>query len=140
MTIAFTGAPPTPSGPALLGPLGVAAAVTWVLTHNPTDTDTVPDPGSSCVWTALTGTQGLSCGGTRMTWYLLHGDVVQAARHHLPALLAVPFLSYTWARWTARSNGRRLPASRCPAGCSSPYAASWLAFPVARNLPWPPST
>ena len=94
MTTVPTGPPLTPSRWALLGPLGVAAvfaaASTWVLTHNPTDA--VPDPGGSCLWTALTGTQGPSCGGTRMTWYLLLGELVQAARHHLPALLAVPFL------------------------------------------------
>lgn len=145
MTTAPTGPAGTSSPPArsaLLGPLAVAglfaAAVTWVLTHNPTDA--IADPGGGCVWTALTGTQGPTCGGTRMVWYLLHGDLVQAARHHPPALLAVPFLGYAWLRWFARGAGRRLPVIPYPRWLLLAYAASWLIFTVVRNLPWPPFT
>lgn len=134
--------PIAPSRTALLGPLAVAglfaAAVAWVLTHNPTDT--VPDPGGGCVWTALTGTDGPTCGGTRMFWYLLHGDLAQAARHHLPALLAVPAVVYAWLRWTARAVGRHLPAWPMPRWLLLGYAALWVLFTIARNLPWPPFT
>jgi len=128
--------------PTLLAPLGAAglfaAAIAWVLTHDPTDA--IPDPGGACLWTALTGTQGPTCGGTRMMWYLLHGDLVQAARHHLPALLAVPVVIYAWARWTAQAAGRHLPTPPAPRWLLITYAASWLVFAVARNLPWPPFT
>jgi hypothetical protein len=144
----MTPIPPTPSRSApsrlraLAPPLGAAAtfavAVAWVLTHNPADT--IPDPTGGCVWTALTGTQGPTCGGTRMMWYLLHGDLVQAARHHLPALLGVPVAGYAWLRWTASAAGRRLPALPGPRWLLLAYAASWLVFTVARNLPSPPFT
>ena len=136
------GSPAPLTRSALLGPLAVAAvfaaAIGWVLTHNPTDI--IADPGGACLWTALTGTQGPTCGGNRMMWYLLHGDLVQAARHHLPALLAVPVLGYAWARWTARSTGRQLPTFPLPRWLLITYAAAWLVFAVARNLPWPPFT
>ncbi|RKN50312.1 DUF2752 domain-containing protein [Micromonospora endolithica] len=127
---------------ALAGPFGsaalLAAALAWVLTHNPTDA--IPDPSGGCLWTALTGTQGPTCGGTRMVWHLMHGNLAQAARHHLPALLAVPFVIYAWARWAAHAAGRQLPAAPLPRWLMIAYGASWMVFAVVRNLPWPPFT
>ncbi|KAB1108439.1 DUF2752 domain-containing protein [Micromonospora aurantiaca] len=126
----------------LAGPFGAAAlfaaAVAWVLTHNPTDA--IPDISGGCLWTAMTGTQGPTCGGTRMMWHLLHGNLPEAARHHLPALIAVPVVGYAWARWTASTMGRWLPALPLPRWLLIAYAASWAVFAIARNLPWPPFT
>ncbi len=72
----------------------VAAALGYVLAFDPTDR--TPDPTGPCVWHATLGIDGPACGGTRMVRYLLHGDLVQAARHHLLALVAVPFLGYAF--------------------------------------------
>ena len=78
--------------------------------------------------------------GTRMMWHLLHGNLPEAARHHLPALIAVPVVGYAWARWTASTMGRWLPALPLPRWLLIAYAASWAVFAIARNLPWPPFT
>lgn len=43
-------------------------------------------PGRRVRLALLTGINGPTCGGTRLVWYLLHGDLVQTARHHLVAL------------------------------------------------------
>ena len=83
----------------VLAPFGAAAG--FVLRFNPTDR--VADPTGPCLWHAATGFNGPACGGTRMFYYLLHGDLVQAARHHLVALIAVPFLmlrNLPWAPFT----------------------------------------
>ena len=124
---------------ATLGVLGVlAAAIGFVLRFNPTDQ--VPDPTGPCAWHALTGINGPSCGGTRMFWYLIHGDLVEAARHHLPALIAVPFAGYAFLQWSLRVwFGVTLPSLRLNRWAYVAYAAGWLIFTtVLRNLPWAP--
>jgi hypothetical protein len=81
-----------------------------VLAFNPTDH--VADPTGPCTWHAPFGINGPTCGGTRMVWYLLHGDVVQAARHHLIALVGVPFALHALIVWTAQVRfGRRWPTT-----------------------------
>jgi hypothetical protein len=124
---------------ATLGVLGVAAgAAAYVLRFDPTDG--VADPTGPCVWHALTGINGPSCGLTRMVFHLLHGDLVQAARHHLVALLAVPVLGYMFLRWAARVWWRlALPTVRLPGWALLAYAVAWLAYStLLRNLPWAP--
>ena len=99
----------------------VGSAAGFVLRFNPTDR--VADPTGPCLWHAATGINGPACGGTRMFYYLLHGDLVQAARHHLVALIAVPFLvyafagcrrdvdvPYTWRQWLAADSKEKRPA------------------------------
>lgn len=116
----------------------LAAAVGYVLAFDPTDR--LADPGGACTWHLLTGINGPTCGGTRMVWYLLHGDLVQAARHHLLALIGVPFALYALAAWTAWLwFGRRWPLLRLSRWVYIGYAAVWLLYAVVlRNLPWPP--
>lgn len=127
-----------------LGVAGVwaalGAAVAYVLWNDPTDR--LGDPTGPCTWHALTGVNGPSCGGTRMVWYLLHGDLVQAARHHLVALIGVPFVLYSLAAWTALAwFGRRWPTLRLPRWAYLAYAGAWLLYStVLRNLPWAPFT
>ncbi len=86
-----------PSGWVRLAPLiawgMLAGAIGYVLTSNPTDRK--PDLLGGCGWYAMFGTNGPTCGGTRMVWYLLHGDVVNAARMHLVwVAYAVVFVVY----------------------------------------------
>lgn len=114
------------------------AAAAFVLRFNPTDQ--VADPTGPCAWHAITGSNGPTCGGTRMFFYLIHGDVVNAARHHLPALLAAPFLVYAWLRWALGAwFGFRLPALRFGWKTYLAYGIFWVVFTmVLRNLSWGP--
>ena len=117
-----------------------AAAAAFVLRFNPTDR--VADPTGPCLWHAVTGINGPACGGTRMFYYLLHGDLLQAARHHLVALMAVPFLIYAFIGWAARVwFGVTIPRLRLTPWIYLSYAALWLVFAVVlRSLPWLPFT
>jgi hypothetical protein len=73
-----------------------------------------------------------------MVWYLVHGNIPEAARHHLVALLLVPIVLYGYVVWAAsRLLGTAIPWR--------PGRRSWLAvgivwavFAVLRNLPWEP--
>lgn len=118
----------------------LAAAIGYVLAYNPTDH--TPDPTGPCLWHAIFGIDGPGCGGTRMVWYLLHGDLVQAARHHLAALIATPVAIYALIAWTtAATFGKRLPTPRITRRAWLAYAAFFLIYAVLlRNLPWPPFT
>jgi hypothetical protein len=104
-----------------------------VLAYNPTDH--IPDLTGPCTWHALFGTDGPGCGGTRMLWYLLHGNLGQAARHHLAALIAAPVALYG----LVATFGRQLPVIRMPRWAWLAYLALCLLYAVVlRNLPWPP--
>ena len=117
-----------------------AAAAVWVELFNPTDG--TPDPTGPCTWHMLTGINGPTCGGTRMFYYLIHGNLIQAARFHLPALIAAPVLAYLWLRWTlARVFGVQLPAVRLSKGVLIGYGVFFIVFSaVLRNLPIAPFT
>ena len=125
-----------------VGTLGVlaafGAAAAFVLRFNPTDREA--DPTGPCMWHAITGINGPTCGGTRMFYYLLHADVVQAARHHLAALVAVPFLVYAFVQWAMSVwFGVRLRPLRLSRWAYIGFGAFWLLYSVVlRNLPWPP--
>lgn len=133
---------PAPNGWVRLSPLAVwatlGAATAFVLTFNPTDR--VGDPTGPCPWHAMFGIDGPSCGGTRMYWYLIHGNLVQAARHHLAALVGLLYGGYALTVWTVgRTFGRRLPLWRPGNLAWVAYVALFLIYAVVlRNLPWPP--
>ncbi|MGH3647505.1 MAG: DUF2752 domain-containing protein [Micromonosporaceae bacterium] len=119
--------------------LPVAGAVVWyILAFNPTDR--VADPTGPCGWHMLFGIDGPGCGGTRMVWFLLHGDLIQAARHHLAALVAVPFAAYAYLVWVANwTFGVRLRQLRLPVPVWVGYLVVFLVYStVLRNLPWAP--
>ena len=127
--------------PAWLAPLVifgcVASACTYVLINNPADN--APDPLGPCAFKALTGYDCPGCGGTRMVWYLLHGNVVQAARHHLVVFLAIPFVLYAYAVMVAgRIFHVTLPRLRISAWPVATFCAVWALYAVLRNLPWAP--
>jgi Protein of unknown function (DUF2752) len=84
----------------------------------------------------MLGIDGPACGGTRMARYLMHGDIMQADRHHLAALIALPFATYGLAAWTAAAIFRRaLPALRIPRWAWWAYAAFFVLYTVVlRNL------
>jgi hypothetical protein len=135
---------PGPAGWSRFSPLAVwaalGAAAAFVLTFNPTDR--IADPTGPCPWHALFGIDGPTCGGTRMFWYLIHGNLVQAARHHLAALVGLLYGGYALAAWTAGwVFGRRLPLWRPGTRAWIIYGVVFLLYAVLlRNLPWPPFT
>jgi len=48
-----------------------------------------------------------------MVWYLLHGDILNAARMHLVALIGTPFALYMLVQWSTEwLFGRQLPRLR----------------------------
>ena len=120
----------------VVGAFGAAAA--FVLWFDPTDR--VADPTGPCLWHAATGINGPTCGGTRMFYHLLHGNLVEAARHHLTALVAVPFLVYAFIQWSGRVwFGLALPPLRLSRWVYIGYGGAWLVYStVLRNLPWAP--
>lgn len=131
-----------PAGKARLAPLLAlplpAAWMAYVLTFNPTDT--IMDPTGPCPWHMLFGIDGPTCGITRMTWYLLHGDIINAARMHLAALVLVPLGAYAYLWWAAGwLFGLHLPMVRVSKRAAIVAAVVFLVYAVVlRNLPWPP--
>lgn len=123
---------------AVLATFGAAAG--FVHRFNPTDR--VADPTGPCLWHSLTGINGPTCGGTRMFYYLVHGNLVEAARHHLAALVAVPFLAYAFIAWAGRVwFGLTLPPLRFSRWVYVAYGVGFLLYSVVlRNLPWAPFT
>ncbi len=111
----------------------------YVLATDPTDS--APDAMPSCLIKLTTGFDCPGCGGTRAFWYVLHGNLPAAARHHLLFVFALPFLVYTYLAWAGRTAlGWRLPMLRPSPRAIGLLIAGWAAFSVARNLPWTPFT
>jgi hypothetical protein len=127
--------------PGWLAPLAVlgciGGAVGYTLITNPTDS--APDAPPTCILKLTTGLDCPGCGGTRAAWYLLHGDVAAAARHHLLFVFAVPFVLYLYIAWAAqKAFGWKVPQLRIPPIAIALFMGAWLAFSVMRNLPWAP--
>jgi hypothetical protein len=116
--------------------LGGAA---YTLFTNPTDANAAASP--TCLIKLTTGFDCPGCGGTRAFWYVLHGDLPAAARSHLVAVFAAPFLIYLFVVWSAKTVfGRRLPPLHLSAKTISIFLGAWAVFAVLRNLPWAPFT
>jgi hypothetical protein len=116
-----------------------AGAAAWVWVMDPTDAGA--DYASTCIIKMTTGLDCPGCGGTRAFFYLMHGNLPDAARHHLMAVFAAPFLVWLYVAWTVKHVwGRRIPVPRLSATAISIYLAAWMVFMVVRNLPWAPFT
>ncbi|MGH3725557.1 MAG: DUF2752 domain-containing protein [Mycobacterium sp.] len=53
-----------------------------------------------CPFKALTGLDCPGCGGLRMVYSLMHGDVLGALRYNAVALVALGFLAVCFVAWT----------------------------------------
>ena len=98
--------------PRWLAPVAVlgclAGAVGYTVWADPTRS--APDAAPTCLLKLTTGLDCPGCGGTRAFWYLLHGDLPAAARHHIVFVFAVPFLLYLYVAWAGKQLfGWRLP-------------------------------
>ncbi|MEU4555514.1 DUF2752 domain-containing protein [Micromonospora violae] len=117
----------------------VAVGMSYALLSNPTHAD--PDAAPTCLLKLTTGLDCPGCGGTRALWYVLHGDLPAAARHHFLFVFALPFLAYLFVAWAGnQAFGWRLPELRISSKVITGFLGAWLAFSVLRNLPWAPFT
>jgi len=128
----------TPCWAAPVAVLGcIAAAVGYTLYVDPTRS--APDAAPTCLLKLTTGLDCPGCGGTRAFWYVLHGDLPAAARHHLLFVFVLPFLLYLYAAWAIGQLTRwRPPQLRFSPRAVGLFLAAWLVFSVLRNLPWAP--
>lgn len=117
----------------------MGGAVGYTLAVDPTAAGADAEP--SCLLKYTTGFVCPGCGGTRAAWFLLHGDLPAAARHHALFVFLVPFLLYLYVAWAAqRVFGRRLPQPKVGPKAIGALLAVWAVFSVLRNLPWAPFT
>jgi hypothetical protein len=132
-----TGSPVWVAPVAMLACMG--GAIGYTLVTHPEQADAGAAP--TCLLKLTTGFCCPGCGGTRAAWYLLHGNIPAAARHHAIFTFAVPFLLYMYIAWA----GRRLFNWKLPQLTISPrvmvgFLAVWGVWSVLRNLPWAPFT
>jgi len=114
-----------------------AASFVWV--SDPTDSGARDMP--SCLVKMTTGLDCPGCGGTRAFFYLMHGNLPQAVRHHAVAVLAAPFLVWLYIGWSVRKvTGRSLPMPRLGGRTVVLFLAAWAVFMVVRNIPIAPFT
>ncbi len=114
-----------------------AASYVWI--SNPADTGA--SDISTCVIKLTTGLDCPGCGGTRAFFYLMHGNIPEAARHHAMAVFAAPFLVWLYLAWTIKFVwGRTLPVPKLSAKTIGVFLAAWAIFMVVRNLPFAPFT
>lgn len=116
-----------------------ASAASYVLISNPTDAGAGDLPG--CLVKLTTGLDCPGCGGTRAFYYLLRGNLPEAARYHAIAVFAAPFLVWMYLAWAVKHvTGRQIPAPRIGARSISVFLAAWAVFMVIRNIPIAPFT
>jgi len=116
-------------------PLGLLAAglvgAAWLWTRDP------HLPGQAlpfCPWYRLTGLRCPGCGGTRMAWDLLHGDLLAAWHDNAALLLALPFVAAWWlTRLRHGLAGRTWRLRLGPRTVAALLAAAAL-WTVGRNL------
>ncbi|MBX6752177.1 MAG: DUF2752 domain-containing protein [Micromonosporaceae bacterium] len=129
--------------PSWSAPLAIAACfagvASWVLITDPTDSKATDMP--SCLVKLTTGLDCPGCGGTRAFYYLLHGNLPQAVRHHAIAVLAAPVLVWLYVAWSVRKiTGRRLPVPQLGGRTMVAFLIAWAVFMVVRNIPVEPFT
>jgi hypothetical protein len=114
-----------------------AAAFVWV--WNPTDAGA--NSGPTCIIKMTTGFDCPGCGGTRAFYYLMHGNIPEAARHHAMAVFAAPFLVWLYVAWAVKTVwGKQIPVPTISARTISFFIAAWGVFMVIRNIPVAPFT
>ncbi|HEY0000574.1 MAG TPA: DUF2752 domain-containing protein [Actinoplanes sp.] len=117
----------------------MGGAVGYTLASHPAGAGAGDAP--TCLLKYTTGFVCPGCGGTRAAWYLLHGDLPAAARHHAIFTFAVPFLIYLYVAWAAkRLFGWQLPQLTLSPAVLVTFVAVWGVWSVLRNLPWAPFT
>ncbi|GAB2572922.1 hypothetical protein GCM10027168_02260 [Streptomyces capparidis] len=95
------------------------------------------EPGSllpRCPFNWATGLLCPGCGGTRMAYDLLHGDLVTAFHDNAALLAATPVLALLYLRWLgAGLRGRRNPPRLGGRGAAAVLVAA-VVWGVVRNV------
>jgi hypothetical protein len=117
----------------------MAGAAAFTIANDPAGAGAGDPP--TCLLKYTTGFVCPGCGGTRAAWYLLHGDVPAAARHHLIFVFAVPFLLWMYVAWAGkRMFGWNIPQLRLGPRAIGAFLGVWGVWSILRNLPWAPFT
>jgi hypothetical protein len=88
----------------------------------------------ACPFRVLTGWQCPACGGTRLVYDLMHGDVARAWRDNALLLVLAPWLLWLLARWAlAGWRGQRFRVVLPPYGAGLVLLTA-LTWGVLRNL------
>ena len=105
------------------------------------DPTTPGGPLPTCPTKALLGIDCPGCGGMRMLYSLMHGNVLAAARFNALALVALVLLVWAYFAWTyGRVVGRKIRSwqdYRWSALVAVSLAVVWF---VVRNIPFAPFT
>ncbi|MFC9326270.1 DUF2752 domain-containing protein [Kitasatospora sp. NPDC057015] len=120
----------TAAGPLGLAALGAAGAG-YLWSRDP------HLPGQAlpfCPWRRLTGLQCPGCGGTRMAYDLLHGDLAAAWHDNALLLLALPLVALLYGTWLRHGlAGRSWRPALGPRGTAAVLGVAAL-WTITRNL------
>ena len=122
--------------PALAAPIAcgccLAAGTAYVVANDPSDGGVF----LPCPFRTLTGWWCPGCGLTRATHHLFRGDILQAFRFNLFAVLILGALAATWLAWALHAAGRSVSwAARIPVWAQVAAGTALVSFAVVRNLP-----
>ncbi|MFE4856605.1 DUF2752 domain-containing protein [Streptomyces sp. NPDC056670] len=111
--------------------LAAAAGLLYLYGHSPYDpAQLLP----RCPFHWATGLNCPACGGSRMTYSLLHGDVRAALGANLALCAAAPIAAYAYGRWAVSGlRGRRYRLSLGRRGVALILGTA-LAWTVVRNV------
>ncbi|MFG2823558.1 DUF2752 domain-containing protein [Kitasatospora sp. NPDC048365] len=87
-----------------------------------------------CPWRRITGLQCPGCGGTRMTYDLLHGDLATAWHDNAALLLALPLVALLYLTWLRHGLAGRTWRFRPGRPTVALILGTALAWTVLRNL------
>lgn len=121
-------APPRAAAVSFLVAGAVASAYLWR-----TDPHQPGHPLPLCPLRAVTGLQCPACGGTRMAYDLLHGDLVRAWHDNALLLLLSPLLLWLLGRWTVAGLRGRAYRFVLPAWGGPVLLVTGLGWAVLRN-------
>lgn len=115
----------------------VTAAAAFLYLHDPINNGLVPE--TPFLW--LTGFFCPGCGATRALHSLLHGEFGIALSFNPLVILGLPIAAYFYLSFLSEVfRGRRFPMPDGLRGYAWVIPAVFIAFWVARNLPWEPFT
>ncbi|MFH8973363.1 DUF2752 domain-containing protein [Streptomyces sp. NPDC017890] len=87
-----------------------------------------------CPFRYVTGLLCPACGGTRMTYDLMHGQFAAAWLDNRALLLAAPFALALWGRWTVEGLRGRSWSPRIAPWAQVLILVAAVAWTVVRNL------
>jgi hypothetical protein len=94
-----------------------------------------------CPTKALLGIDCPGCGGMRMVYSLLHGDIAAALHYNAVSFVAVLLFAWSLVAWTVgRLRGRAMNTWLHRRWTSLAFSVVFVAWFVVRNLPFPPFT